>query len=83
MIWISKEHYLELKADYYDENNELVRMMNMSDVKEMGGRLIPTVMEVIPVDKTGHKTVLTYLDVEYNVPIEDGFFSEQNMKRVH
>ena len=82
MIWISKANYLELKADYYDENNELVRVMNMFDVKEMGGRLIPTVMEVIPVDKTDHKTILTYLDVEYNVPIKDGFFSEQNMKRV-
>ena len=48
----------------------------------MGGRLIPTKMEMIPVDKKGQKTVLEYKSIEFDIPIADNFFSVQNMKRL-
>jgi len=48
----------------------------------MGGRVIPTLMEMIPVDKEGHKTILEYRSAEFDIPITETFFSEQNMKRI-
>jgi outer membrane lipoprotein-sorting protein len=80
--WIAKKDYLELRVEYYDERGALVREMNMSEVKEMGGRLIPTVLEMHLTGQPGKKTVLRYRSVEFDKPIADGFFSEQNMKRV-
>jgi hypothetical protein len=35
-----------------------------------------------PVDKEGHATILTIQDAEYDKPMEDSFFSEQQMKRL-
>jgi outer membrane lipoprotein-sorting protein len=81
-LWITKKDYLELRVEYYDENGALEREMNMSDVKEMGGRLLPTVLEMHRPDQPNTKTVLRYRSVEFDTPIADGFFSEQNMKRV-
>jgi hypothetical protein len=52
-----------------------------SDIKSLGGRLLPARMEYIPVDKPGHKTVIEYHDVTYDIPITSAFFSLQNMKR--
>lgn len=80
--WISKGDYLEIRTEMYDEDGFLVNEVLFSDIRMLGGRLLPAVMEYIPVDKPGHKTVITYHNVEYDLPISSGFFSMQNMKRV-
>ena len=80
--WISKKSFLELKAEYYDEDGVLVKTMLGSKVKKMGGRTLPTHWEMIPVNKPGHKTVMEYQDIKFDVKIKPSFFSLQNMKRV-
>ncbi|KAA3615597.1 MAG: outer membrane lipoprotein-sorting protein [Calditrichaeota bacterium] len=82
IMWISKKGFLQLKIDYYDEDDFLVKTMKGSQIKQLGGRLIPTYWEMIPVDEPGQKTVLEYLDIEFNKKIRTNFFSQQNMKRV-
>jgi len=73
---------LQLRSEFYDEDDFLVRIMNGSEVKEMGGRLIPTKMEMIPVEEIGNKTIITYQSLEFDVGLTEKFFSIQNMKRV-
>lgn len=80
--WIDKKDYMELRTELYDEDGYLVNKINYSDIKDLGGRLLPAKMEYIPVDKEGYKTIITYESVEYNIPITTDFFSLQNMKRV-
>jgi len=80
--WISKEEYLQLKSEYYDEDHYLVKTETAYDVKTMDGRLIPTRFELVPEEEEGHKTVVILDEVLFNKPIDDGFFSQQNMKRV-
>jgi outer membrane lipoprotein-sorting protein len=82
ITWISKKGYLQLRADYYDEDMELIKSMIGSDVKVMGGRTIPCHWEMVPLDKPGQKTVMDYLEIEFNIDISESYFSQQNMKRV-
>ena len=82
ITWISKEHFNQLKAEYYDEDGELVRTELLSEVKNVDNRMIPTHIEVIPEDEEGKKTVLELNEARFNRDITDGFFSQQNMKRV-
>lgn len=82
ILWISKEEYYELKALYYDEDGKLINKEFMSDIKQMGDRKLPSHMEMVPVDKEGQKTVLDFIDMEYNIGLNADFFSIQNMKRV-
>lgn len=82
LVWIDKKDYLQLLAEFYDEENVLVNVMKASDVKDLGGRLLPSKMEMIPVDKKGHKTVLIYDQLKFELPIKDDFFSTQNMKQL-
>lgn len=81
-VWISKEEYLQLRTEFYDEDGELINVMKGMNVKEFDGRLIPSRMEMIPRDKEGHKTVLEYHSMDFNEGISDRFFSVQNMRRV-
>ncbi|MBN2611798.1 MAG: outer membrane lipoprotein-sorting protein [Bacteroidales bacterium] len=82
ILWITKDEYLQLKAEYYDEDNYLVKTETGSEIKNMSGRVIPTRFELVPADKKDHKTVVTLEEVKFNIPIQESFFSQQNMKQV-
>ncbi len=81
-MWISKKDFLELKATFYDEDGELIHTMRGKDIKNMGGRLLPTVLEITPADEPENKTIVHYLKLEFDQAIPDNFFSIQNMKRL-
>jgi outer membrane lipoprotein-sorting protein len=80
--WIDKKELLVLKTELYDEDGYLVRTELGTDIKLMDGRVIPTVLELLPSDEKGNKTIVRIKDIRFNVPVEDSFFSQQNMKRV-
>ena len=80
--WIDKNDYIELRSELYDEEGFLINEVLFSEIKDLDGRLLPSVMEYIPVDKEGHKTVMRYHTVDYDIPVDESFFSLQNMKRV-
>ncbi|ELR71928.1 Outer membrane lipoprotein-sorting protein [Fulvivirga imtechensis AK7] len=80
---IDKKDFLELHTKFYDEDGELINIMNAYEIKTMGGRLIPTHIEMIPADKPNQKTVLIYSSVTYNEPIPDTFFTLQQMKKLN
>lgn len=80
--WIDKKDFLFLKAELYDEDGYLIRTELGGEIKTMDGRLIPTRIELIPEEEEGQKTIIEILEIEFNVPIDDKFFSQQNMKRV-
>lgn len=82
LVWVTKQDYLELKAEFYDEDEELVNSMELSNIRTMSGRRLPTHWEMIPADEEGHKTILEMESAEFNKVIDDGFFSQQNMKRL-
>lgn len=80
--WIVKEKYLQLKTDYYDEDGTLVKSFNGSNEVKMDDRIIFSHWEMVPYDKPGNKTILDYEKIDFNINIDESFFSEQNMKRV-
>ena len=80
--WISTDTYFQLKTEYYDEDDYLIKTEKASKIKKMGDREIPTYIEIIPEDEPGNKTVVIIDEIEYNVKIPDNFFSQQNMKRL-
>jgi outer membrane lipoprotein-sorting protein len=80
--WIEKENYVFIRAELYDEEEYLVRTESGSDLREMDGRIIPTRLEIIPQEEEGYMTVITIESIEFNRAVDDGFFSQQNMRRV-
>jgi len=82
ITWIDTQDFMQLKAEFYDEDGYLVNTMLGKDIKKLGGKLLPATLEMIPADKEGHKTVIRYEELTFDEPIQTGFFSVQNMKRV-
>ena len=82
LSWIDTEEFMQMKAEFFDEDGYLVNTMYGKNVKKMDDRLLPSILEVVPADEEGHKTIVEYLNLNFNKPIEESFFSVQNMKRV-
>jgi outer membrane lipoprotein-sorting protein len=82
ITWVSKDRFLPLKTESYDEDLYLVKTETASKIQEMGGKVIPTVFTIIPADEPNQKTLLTVKSIIFDKEISKSFFTQQNMKRV-
>lgn len=82
IMCIDKKDFMMLQVEYFDEDGSLINTMRCSDIKMLGGRLLPARMEMVPADKKGHKTILQYKSLVFDTPMEDTFFSTQNITKV-
>lgn len=80
--FVDKKNYIQMRSEFYDEDGFLVNVFMASDIKEMGGRTLAGRLEIIPVDKEGHKTVIIQKDIKFNTGISEDFFTTNNMKRI-
>ncbi len=81
-LWVSKDEFLQLRTEFFDEDGYIVNIMQGMNIKEFDGRLLPSRMEMIPVDNPGNKTIFEYKKLNFNLNIQDNFYTVQNMKRV-
>jgi hypothetical protein len=77
---VSKEGLLPTWTRYYDESDELIRTMTFSENRMMGSRLVPTVMTIRPADKPGESTVVRYHEFDFDVDLDEDFFSLRNLR---
>lgn len=80
--WIDKKDYMQLMTKFYDENGTLINVMEASDIRDMSGKKLPAKLTMVPEDKPGHKTIVTYSKLIFDQALEDQFFTEQQMRRV-
>jgi len=69
-----------LWEEYYDNHGDLIKTVTYSNVQEMGGRTIPTHMQVIPTDKEGQSTTITWSNAEFNQGVDENIFSLRNLQ---
>ena len=79
-LWISTTSFLQRRVEFYDEFDELVNILETSQIKQLGGRMLATKMAMFPVDKPGQRTELITHEAQFDFDIEDNFFSQQQMK---
>ena len=82
LLWIDKKEFMQMKVEFYDEDDFLVNTMYGKNVKTLGGKTLPGTMEVIPADKPDQKTVLEYLELQFDIKVNESFFSIANMKKI-
>jgi len=65
---------------YYDEKDRLMRTMEFSEIKQFGSRTLPSVMTVNPANKEGHRTVVRYVEAEFDTDVDADMFSLRNLR---
>ncbi|HZX11771.1 MAG TPA: outer membrane lipoprotein-sorting protein [Acidobacteriota bacterium] len=80
ILAVRSEDYLPVWQKYYDEKGELVREMFFKDIKLFEDRWIPSVMELIPFTKEGHRTLIRYIEVKFDLQIDSSIFTLRNLR---
>ncbi len=82
IIWIGKEDFLERKTENYDEDGTLISTLIKTEIKEIGGKKIPTTLTMTPKNKKGNSTVVTISGGNFKATVNESFFTQENMKKV-
>jgi hypothetical protein len=77
LVRISDEQ--PLRQTFFDEDKKPVRELDLADLKTVGGKTIPTVMMMKPLDGSGEYTRVTWKELRFDVNLDAGFFSVSNL----
>jgi hypothetical protein len=81
-MYISEKDYLQYKAEFFDEDMQLVNTINGSEPVTVGKRKLLSVMEIIPKNKPKQKTIFSYDKIVFDISLKESFFSLQNVKKI-
>ena len=77
---IDKETLLPSEQSYFNEKGEKVRTMEFSEVRDYSGRKMPSIMTMLPLNKNGHKTVIEYIEAEFDSKVDQRIFTLRNLQ---
>lgn len=73
--------YIPMWQRFYDEKGKLMRVLNFKEVKKFGGKTVPSVMEMIPQNRDGHKTFVRWVNAKFDTKIDDKVFTRRNLQK--
>ncbi len=78
---VRAKDYIPIWQHFYDEKGKLMRVLNFKEVKKFGGKTVPSVMEMIPQNKDGHKTVVRWVRAKFDAKIDRNIFTRRNLQK--
>lgn len=81
ILSVDKSNEMPVVQEYYDEKSTKIRTLYFKDVKTLGGRLIPTELELIPEGKSDQKTIIRYTAAQFDVKLPNDTFTLVNLQR--
>jgi hypothetical protein len=74
LLWIAKDTKITLKIELYDRRNTLVKVAEMSGLRDVQGRLTTTVTKMTTIAAGSSTTI--YMDIiKYDDPVPDSVFT--------
>lgn len=79
LTWVSVDHMLPEREEYYDERDGLTRVFEAVEIQDIQGFQTVTKRRMTNVKKE-HSTLVMFSSVEYNIGIKDDLFTERYLK---
>jgi len=80
-VIVYRDDFIPLRIIYYDEDLQLSRTLDFTNIQKMGGKMIPTQMTMIPVDEPGESTAIQWKKIQFDLAISDDFFSLRKLQQ--
>lgn len=79
-MWVDKERFCPLKIEMYSKSNQLLKRMELDQVQRIQGRWFPMRIHYKDMLKEGKGTVMTILDIQFDVSIPETIFSKASLR---
>lgn len=80
-MWIDQERYVPLKQELYARSGQLLKRMELSDVKKIGNRWFPMTVVYKDMLKDGKGTEFKMTSVKFDQQIPDYIFTKAALKQ--
>lgn len=80
LTWIDKETFIGVKKEFYDEDEDLLKILKIKKVEKLDDLYIVTHSEMKNVQKI-HSTTMTLSNIKINTGLSEGKFTERMMTR--
>ena len=80
ITWINKVNFVGVKKEFYDEDEDLLKILTIKKYQKMEGFWVITNSEMKNVQKN-HKTSMVLTNVQINTGVSDSKFTERMMMR--
>jgi hypothetical protein len=77
---ITPDDWIPVRSEYYDDG-KLIRAMNFDRIQTIAGKQVPMRITILPVDEPDERTVVEYLKLELDIPVDDRLFTRQGLRR--
>jgi len=82
VIQVIKENFFPIAIDYYDDKDpkRLLKQLLQSDIRDVDG--LPTAFQMVMSNLNDNtQSEMEFLEVRYNLPLEDSMFTERALKK--
>ncbi len=80
IAWIDKATFVPLKVEFYDEDEELLKVMTTSDPEMVDNIWVTKDINMRNVQKR-RATLIKTSDIQFNLPVEDSAFTQRMLKK--
>ncbi|MCP4326725.1 MAG: outer membrane lipoprotein-sorting protein [Alteromonadales bacterium] len=80
-IVVNQQSLLPVEQSYFNEKGEKARTMLFTEIRDFNGKKMPAIMTMMPLNKTGHKTVIEYVEAEFDVDLPSNVFILRNLQK--
>jgi len=82
VVKINKIDNTPAEQAFFDDKGRKVRVMSYKEPKQFGNVTLPSVLEMIPLNKVGHRTLITYDKLELNAEdVDKKLFTMRSLKQ--
>ena len=82
VVKINKIDNTPAEQAFFDDKGRKVRIMSYKEPKQFGNVTLPSVLEMIPLNKEGHRTLITYDKLELNAQgVDQKLFTMRSLKQ--
>ena len=80
VVWVNKSNFIGVKKEFYDEDEDLLKMLSIKETEEISDIWVITNSEMKNVQKN-HRTTIILSNIQVNTGISESKFSERMMMR--
>jgi outer membrane lipoprotein-sorting protein len=79
-VMVIRKDLVMLEQQFWDQDGALVKTFTASNIKELGGRQVATIMRMQEVEKTNQWTEMRIENAEFDIDLPDNLFTLSNLR---
>jgi len=80
LVWVDAERWIPLKEERFARSGKLLKTASFGDVRRVGNRWYPFRIEMDDALQTETRTTLTFLELDFNVPVPRDVFTLRHLE---